>query len=51
LSKLLRGQFRGVSLERLLSAVTALGTDYEIKLKKPSRARRGHGKVLAAEMV
>jgi predicted XRE-type DNA-binding protein len=47
LSKLLRGQFSGFSLDRLLSAVAAMGTDYEIKLKKPARDRRGHGTVLA----
>jgi predicted XRE-type DNA-binding protein len=46
LSKLLRGQFAGFSLERLLGAVNALGTDFEIKLKKPVKNREGHGRVL-----
>lgn len=47
LSKILRGQFSGITLDRLLSAVAAMGTDYEIKLKKPMRDRRGHGTILA----
>jgi predicted XRE-type DNA-binding protein len=33
LSKILRGNFSGFSLERLLSAVTKLGEDVEIKIK------------------
>ena len=33
LSKILRGQYRGFSLERLLGAVRALGSDVEIKVK------------------
>ncbi len=33
-SKLLRGNVRGFSLDRLLSFVTSLGTDVEIKFKK-----------------
>src|SRR3954447_25123447 len=39
LSKLLRGQFRGFSLERLLGYARALGADIEIKAK----AARGQG--------
>lgn len=50
LSKLLRGNFTGFSLDRLFLAIMAMGTDIEIKLKKPTAKRRGHGKVLAAEM-
>jgi predicted XRE-type DNA-binding protein len=34
LSKILRGNFSGFSLERLLSAVMKLGNDVEIKIKK-----------------
>lgn len=33
LSKILRGNFRGFSLDRLLDAVTKLGSDVEIKIK------------------
>ena len=33
LSKILRGNFSGFSLERLLSAVMKLGSDVEIKIK------------------
>jgi predicted XRE-type DNA-binding protein len=33
LSKILRGNFSGFSLERLLGAVTKLGDDVEIKIK------------------
>jgi len=38
LSKILRGNFSGFSLERLLGAVTKLGADVEIKIK----TRRGN---------
>jgi predicted XRE-type DNA-binding protein len=38
LSKILRGNFSGFSLERLLGAVMKLGNDVEIKIKK----HRGH---------
>jgi predicted XRE-type DNA-binding protein len=37
LSKILRGNFSGFSLERLLSAATKLGNDVEIKIKAPKR--------------
>ncbi|MBS0534312.1 MAG: XRE family transcriptional regulator [Proteobacteria bacterium] len=47
LSKLLRGQFRGFSLDRLLQAFMALGSDVEIRVKKPVTTRRGHSRVLA----
>jgi predicted XRE-type DNA-binding protein len=33
LSNLLRGQFRGCSVERLMRAVTALGQDIEIRIR------------------
>lgn len=48
LSKLLRGKFEGFSMDRLLQALMALGSDIEIRVKKPVRHRRGHGRVLAA---
>jgi predicted XRE-type DNA-binding protein len=38
LSRLLRGIFRGFSLERLLAFARALGTDIEIELKAPANA-------------
>lgn len=48
LSKLLRGKFDGFSMDRLLQALMALGSDIEIRVKKPAQNRRGHGRVLAA---
>jgi predicted XRE-type DNA-binding protein len=48
LSKLLRGKLEGFSMDRLLQAIMALGSDIEIRVKKPVRHRRGHGRVLAA---
>lgn len=45
LSKILRGNFSGFSLERLLSAVVKLGSDVEIKIKarRDNRAEQeGH---------
>lgn len=41
LSKLLRGQFRGFSLERLLDLARALGGDIEIKVKRARKEREG----------
>jgi predicted XRE-type DNA-binding protein len=35
-SNILRGRFEGFSLERLLGFVRALGSDVEIKLKRPA---------------
>ena len=51
LSKLLSGNFSGFSLERLLLAANAMGTDIEIKFKKPATKRRGHARVIECEMV
>src|SRR5580704_12815773 len=49
LSKILRGNFSGFSLERLLGAVRALGSDVEIKVKaKPSNDRAGRLSLLVA---
>jgi predicted XRE-type DNA-binding protein len=51
LSKLLRGNFSGFSLERLLAATNAMGVDSEIKFKKPSTNRPGRASVTECEMV
>jgi predicted XRE-type DNA-binding protein len=37
LSKILRGNFSGFSLERLLTAMRKLGNDVEIKIKAPRK--------------
>lgn len=47
LSKLLRGHFAGFSLDRLVQAILALGSDVEIRVKKPAVNRRGRARVLA----
>jgi predicted XRE-type DNA-binding protein len=44
ISRLLRGQFRGVSERRLLSCLTRLGRDVQIVVKK-TPTRRAHGRV------
>ncbi|MBZ0148748.1 MAG: helix-turn-helix domain-containing protein [Pseudorhodoplanes sp.] len=41
LSKILRGNFSGFSLERLLGFVRALGSDVEIKIKPPRNKHEG----------
>lgn len=46
LSRLLRGNFERFSLDRLLQAFLDLGSDIEIRVKKPA-ARRGKARVLA----
>ena len=51
LSKLLRGNFSGFSLERLLLAANAMGADFEIKFKKPATKRLGRASVIECEMV
>lgn len=45
-SKLLRGRFEGMSLERLLKFVRALGSDVEIKIK-PSKSEH-EGRIIIA---
>lgn len=50
LSRLLRGDFSGFSLERLLLATNAMGTDFEIKFKKPATKRPGRASVVECEM-
>lgn len=47
-SRLLRGQFRDYSMERLLRLLMALGRDVEIVIRKPRARRRGRLKVEAA---
>ena len=47
-SKMLRGQFRPFSLERLMRFLNALGQDVEIAVKAPKRRRRGKLSVQAA---
>jgi predicted XRE-type DNA-binding protein len=46
LSKVLRGNFSGFSLERLLLAVNAMGSDFEIKFKRPHTKRKGQARVV-----
>lgn len=48
LSKLLRGHIAGFSMDRLLQAILDLGSDVEIRVKKPAVNRRGRAHVLAA---
>ncbi len=50
LSKLLRGNFAGFSLERLLLAANAMGADFEIQFKKPTAKRPGRAVVREYEM-
>lgn len=47
LSRLLRGQFDGFSMDRLLQAILLLGTDIDIRLKKPVANRIGKARVLS----
>lgn len=47
-SKMLKGQFRPFSVERLMRFLTALGQDVEIAVKAPARRRRGKLSVQAA---
>jgi predicted XRE-type DNA-binding protein len=49
LSKVLRGDFAGFSLGRLLIAINAMGADFEIKFNKPTQNRRGHARVRELE--
>jgi predicted XRE-type DNA-binding protein len=47
-SRLLRGSFREVSVERLLRLLMALGRDVEIVIRKPKSRRRGRLRIDAA---
>ena len=49
ISKLLKGQFRGVSERRLLRCLTSLGRDVEIVVKPAPRRRTGRLSVLFAQ--
>jgi predicted XRE-type DNA-binding protein len=40
LSKMLRGQFRGISERKLMDCLTKLGRDVEIVVRAPARGRR-----------
>ena len=46
-SRLLRGNFREYSVERLLRLLTALGQDVEIIVREPGSQRRGTLSVIA----
>ena len=48
-SRLLRGDFREYSLERLLRLLTALGRDIEIVIRHPRSASGGKLRIAAAE--
>jgi predicted XRE-type DNA-binding protein len=50
LSKVLRGNFAGFSLERLLLAANAMGADFEIAFKKPAAKRAGRAVVREYEL-
>jgi predicted XRE-type DNA-binding protein len=47
LSRLLRGHFNGFSMDRLLQAILLLGSDVEIKVKRPVGDRQGRAHVLS----
>jgi len=40
LSKLMRGQFRGISERKLMDCLTRLGRNIEIVVRKPTRGRK-----------
>ena len=48
-SRLLRGDFREYSLERLLRLLNALGRDIDIVIRQPGSADRGRLRIAAAE--
>ena len=50
LSKVLRGNFAGFSLERLLLAANAMGADFEIQFKKARAKRPGRAGVREYEL-
>ncbi len=49
ISRLLRGDFREYSLERLLRLLTALGRDIDIVIRQPRAAGGGRLRVAASE--
>ena len=50
-SRLLRGDFREYSLERLLRLLTALGRDIDIVIRQPRSSTRGKLRVSESETV
>ena len=50
-SRLLRGDFREYSLERLFRLLTALGRDIDIVIRQPRSAAGGKLRIAAAEPV
>ena len=48
-SRLLRGDFREYSLERLLRLLTTLGRDVDIVIRRPRSADGGRLRIAAAE--
>ena len=49
LSKLMRGQFRGISERRLMDCLTRLGKDIEIIVRERASGRKvGHGRLVSA---
>ncbi len=48
-SRLLRGNFRDYSMERLLRLLTALGQDVDITISEPAERRAGRLRIEAAE--
>ena len=48
-SRLLRGDFREYSLERLLRLLTTLGRDVDIVIRRPRSANGGRLRIAAAE--
>lgn len=48
-SRLLRGDFRDFSMERLFRLLTALGRDVEIVIRKPRSARNGRLRIAGPE--
>jgi predicted XRE-type DNA-binding protein len=48
ISRLLRGQFRDYSVERLMRLLMMLGRDVDISIRKPRASRRGRLNVEAA---
>ena len=49
-SRLLRGNFRDYSVERLLRLLTALGRDVQINIRKSHSSRKGTLTIGAAEV-
>ena len=49
-SRLLRGDFREYSLERLFRLLTALGSDVDIVIQQPRSTRAGRLRIAAAEL-